>query len=559
MKKFFSQLLVALIAVATLPAWLMAADALPGGTAGKIHHFTIIAPPSAKVGEAIDVTVEAKDKDDKVLTNYRGSIFFQSDTDFGATIPAQGKAVQFKESDNGVLKISKWVIFKRVGNQELMVTGTLEDDVGWSIKIRVEDSSTTAPVVAVEAISITVPEKGSTVTSDTITISGKTKKNSKVIVKLNAKELGNTQTNEDGTFTYKLSGINQQSNILSASVVDGSNVVIGTIDSQFNYWVKAPTYYNLSIAPAKEVDGGTGITLMIDAEPGLSEVTLMIDGALLTTKEQSPGKYTIPTVSPIKAGSYPIQVTLKNILAQSTTKPDAGILVVKEPVIVAPPPVPKSMFKDVKMVSEGSRININFFVENLPKDVVAFKIGYGESANSLSKEVMTLPREKIQRPDGSYNWYIDKLEPKNYTFKIFWVLSGGLIEPSLSSEAMSALIGKWSCSIGNIGNVKVMTGDDKTVLSWDALSGALSYNVYRLSAAKDYELVENVQSNSYTLFLSSGSIVYQDFAIKALCDDRTESSVPATASRVQTGPWLLAILVAFSALLGIIFLRRRAA
>lgn len=56
---------------------------------GKIHHFSIIAPPSAKVGEAIDITVEAKDKDDKTLTAYRGSIFFQSDTDFGATIPAQ--------------------------------------------------------------------------------------------------------------------------------------------------------------------------------------------------------------------------------------------------------------------------------------------------------------------------------------------------------------------------------------------------------------------------------------------------------------------------------------
>jgi CRISPR/Cas system CSM-associated protein Csm4 (group 5 of RAMP superfamily) len=81
-----------------------------------------------------------------------------------------------------------------------------------------------------------------------------------------------------------------------------------------------------------------------------------------------------------------------------------------------------------------------------------------------------------------------------------------------------------------------MTSADKTVLSWDALSGALSYNVYRLSASKDYELVENVKANSYTLYLSSGSLVYQDFAVKALCDDKTESSVPATASRVQTGP-----------------------
>jgi hypothetical protein len=546
-----------MIALVTLPTWLLAADAVPTAIAGKIHHFTIIAPPSAKVGEAIDITVEARDKDDKVITAYRGSIFFQSDTDFGATIPAQGKAIQFKESDNGVLKISKGVIFKRVGNQELTVTEALED-VGGSIKIRVEDGSAGATIAPAETISIMVPEKGSTVTSDTITISGKTKKNSKILVKLNAKELGNTQTNEDGIFTYKVSGISQQSNILSISVLDGTNAVIGNIDSQFNYGMKIPTYYNLSITPNKEVDSSSGITFTVDAEPGLSEVTLTIDGARLTTKEQSPGKYTITTVAPAKAGSYPIQVSLKNILAQTMTKPDAATLTVREKAIVTPPPAPKSMFKDVKLTTEGSRINMNFFVENISKDIVAFKIAYGDTADTLSKEVTTLPLEKIKRLDGSYNWYIDKLEPKAYSFKIFWVLSGGLLAPDLSSEAISTMIGRGSCSIGNIGTVKSTTGDDKTVLSWDTLSGALSYNVYRLSAAKDYELVENVKSNSYTLYLSSGSLVYQDFAVKALCDDKTESSVPATASRVQTGPGFIAILVVLSGLLGIFLLRRKA-
>jgi hypothetical protein len=41
------------------------------------------------------------------MTSYRGSIFFNVETDFGATLPAQGRAIQFKESDNGVLKLSK--------------------------------------------------------------------------------------------------------------------------------------------------------------------------------------------------------------------------------------------------------------------------------------------------------------------------------------------------------------------------------------------------------------------------------------------------------------------
>lgn len=173
-------------------------------------------------------------------------------------------------------------------------------------------------------------------------------------------------------------------------------------------------------------------------------------------------------------------------------------------------------------------------VENLPTDVTNFKIAYGENADTLSNEVTTWPIEKIRQSNGSYNWYIDKLEHKTYTFKIFGLQSGSTIMTDFASEPQSATIGGGTCTIGNIGEVRSLTRADKTILSWDSLSGAISYNIYRLSVTKDYELISNVKENSYTLFLSSGSLAYSDFAVKALCDDKTESSVPAIASRVQT-------------------------
>ena len=106
----------------------------------------------------MDITVEAKDKDDKIITSYKGSVYFQSDTDFGATIPAQGRSVSFKESDNGSLKLSKAVIFKRVGNQTLSVTEAVADAVG-SISIRIEDTVGVTATGTLESISITTPEK----------------------------------------------------------------------------------------------------------------------------------------------------------------------------------------------------------------------------------------------------------------------------------------------------------------------------------------------------------------------------------------------------------------
>lgn len=84
-----------LITVITLSSVAWSAESIPQ----KIHHFTLTTPDSAKTGEAIDVTVEARDKDDKVISTYHGSVFFQAPSDFNATLPSQGKAILFTESD----------------------------------------------------------------------------------------------------------------------------------------------------------------------------------------------------------------------------------------------------------------------------------------------------------------------------------------------------------------------------------------------------------------------------------------------------------------------------
>jgi hypothetical protein len=554
MRHIIARLLVGLVTLTSSPTLLFAADT---PVIGKIHHFSIIAPPTAKIGEAIDVTVEAKDKDNNVITTYRGSIFFQSDTDFGATLPAQGKAIQFKESDNGSLKISKGLIFKRVGKQELTVTETMED-VSGSVNITVEDNATTVPIESTEPISIMTPAAGSTITTDTVEMSGKTKKNSKVLIKLNGQDAGSAQTDDAGIFTYKLTGINQQTNIVTASVVNGTNTVIGTTEITFNFSGKNPVYYNTSIQPGLEVEVGTGITIQVDAEPTLSEVTIAIDGTSLAAREWSPWKYSVTTVAPAAIGSYSLSVTLKNILAQTTTKTDAATLVVKEK--APPPPVetPKPMFKNVTVSMTGARVNVNFGFENPPANTAKFRIMYGESANNLSEEVTTSDLEKIRQTDGTYNWYISKLSPKTYTFRISPAQADGTIIAWVSSEPVSLTVGKeWACSIGNITNLTATVMKDKSVLSWDALTGATSYNVYKISASGDHELLKNVKENAYTLFLKPGTVTYEDFAVKGLCDEATESHTPAVASRVQTGPWALAVLVVFAALASVLLMRRK--
>lgn len=69
-----------------------------------------------------------------------------------------------------------------------MVTEAREDAIG-TITIRVEEGVSTTPTPTTEEISITTPEKDATITNDSYMMSGKTKKNSKVVIKLNGTEL----------------------------------------------------------------------------------------------------------------------------------------------------------------------------------------------------------------------------------------------------------------------------------------------------------------------------------------------------------------------------------
>lgn len=91
-----------------------------------VVQFEIIAPPTARVDEAIDITIRAVDKDNKVVTGYRGSIIFVPEN-FGDVVPMRGKSIAFGAEDNGEKKFSKGVTFKSAGKQKVSVVDVTDD------------------------------------------------------------------------------------------------------------------------------------------------------------------------------------------------------------------------------------------------------------------------------------------------------------------------------------------------------------------------------------------------------------------------------------------------
>ena len=522
-------------------------------------RIEIVAPTTARVGEAIDVTLRAVDKDNKTVTNYLGSVIFNTDN-IGDTIPAPWKTVTFTANDNGEKKFSKGIVFKKSGKQKIYVYD-VSDEIQGEVTVTV-DAEWTTTTTNDQTITIITPETGTKITADMVVVSGKTRKNSKVNIKLNGQDMGSPALSDDiWIFTKNISGITQESNILVAELIDGTNTVVAkSAEVKFGKVTSTSSTYGLTIMPSSTVEASSPIEITIDATPGLSELSISLDGSILTAKEGTAGKYSLQTVAPQKAWVYKLPISQKDALGQVKTAESATVLTVTEKVVVVvpPTPVPVPTFKNIKTVTKGSKIVFDFWVENAGSDLSGFKIAYGPNADALNQEVVTLPLNRIpsQLVPGGYTWYVDKIPEGTYTFKIFGRAQDGSLISGFSSEPIVATIGKDSCTIGNVAGLIVKTDEDKSVISWEALTGATSYNIYKVSAAGDYALFQNTKEPTYTINLAKGDIVYENFVVKAKCDEVTESKEYSSMSKVQTWPGTVAVLVILSAI-GWAFLMRR--
>lgn len=517
--------------------------------------FEITAPAQAKVNEAIDVTVRAIDKDKKTVTNYKGSIIFISDT-FGDTVPSPGKAISFTQEDAWQKKFSKGVIFRSSGNQKIYVADVDNSaDITWETTISVQPADTNSnPTDQTETVVVVTPAQNTKITSDNLAVSGKTKKNSKVSIILNGKEEGTSISDENGLFTKTISSPLQEKNILKVNLLDGSNVVIASSDDvAFEKTATSVGFSNFVINPSTVVETSTSLSILLEGEPGLTAVSATLDNSLISLTESSPGKYTSNTVAPAKPGIYPIDVSGTTTLGQLIEKKGMSTLVVSQKIEELHP-----AFSQVKAIMKDKRVTLTFSVKDAPKELDKFKIAYGENTDSLTNESITYSSGKIQWSWWVYSWYIDLPAPKPYVFKIFGLSTDGSIIQNLIPEIVKVATGDAACMIGAVGDITVVNEAGKSILTWKTLTGAQSYNIYRITSAGDEEFVKNVTEAKYVIYQSWNTPEYNDFTVKALCQDKKESADASKVSRVQTGPEIITLLLIISSIVGVFILRKKA-
>lgn len=318
--------------------------------------------------------------------------------------------------------------------------------------------------------------------------------------------------------------------------------------------------------------GYTG-TIFISVEKDYRATVPYVDGYTFTSLDQ--GVKTFPKgLSFSKAGNFKVNVsdldeptifwnTSINILEEEkepkeTTISNSVVKPVNEP-IVENTITSKPSFKILKVETGDRRATFTFNVLNDSPLIRKFQFTYTDPEGKSNK-VLTYEKERIKSKNGEYVWYIPNLNLTKYTISIAWVNASGETMEGITSKPFEADLSLWSagkCIIPNVSGLRVLPKKDTSVLYWDSIPEAISYNIYKRNSNGEYVFLQETKNDSYTIYISDNSVRYDEFSVKAICSDGTESLKFSPSTSVRTGPSEVILLAFISAIIGFIIVRKR--
>lgn len=436
--------------------------------AAWIDHFEVTLWSSeAAVNEAIDITIEAVDKNWNTVKDYAWTILILSETDPKAELPNEIKdnSYTFKESDQWKIKFENALKFKSTWKQELNIYDLSDENVMWIWEVNITGNAVSDSL----SISILSPEDWIILWKNEVTVSWKTEKNHQVVIKTNWKEALKTVSNDMWTFEEKLEWLENWELVLSASVLDADNKEVWvskevkvTIDA------KNPEYKSIRVLPSNTIDSESEISIEVLAEKWLKEVTAIINDTITKLVEWPDWVYIWKTNAPKEAWDYNVDLKLINDMWNQTQK------------------------------KQASKITVN-----------------AADLNSAAEQTTVTV------------WGVEK--------KIY--------------------------KITNLQLTKLKT---KSILTWDKIAEAESYNIYKQLDWNKLDLVENIKEPRYEVNIVWDKITYDYFVVEPVVKTESWETFKwelSEATKIQTWPKEILLLLILSMILWFIIMtakRRKA-
>lgn len=436
---FWKKLILATIINLFWISWVLAAS---------VDHFNVtLSPKAAKVWEALDLTIEAVDKNNTTVTDYTWMILVFSESDPWAELPIvlEENTYLFKATDQWKIVFENAVKFFEEWEQNINIYDFNDDTIFgiWEANITKDEW---AEKIWIEILS---PENWLTIWVNKIKISWTTEKNHQVKIILNSKQDFTSTSNNEWVFEKDLTNLVAWDNIIIAKVLNADwDIVWESKEVKVKVEKSNLSLINVKVNP-EEVDSEWQFEIEVTTTPKLREVNAVINDVISKLKETKDWVYTEKLFAPKDEGTYKIDIILKNDLWNEEKELWAASIKVR------------------KVVLESAEVTEN--TDN----------------NSDKKDL-----------------------------KITWL--------------------------------KLVELKTKSILTWDKLEDAKSYNVYKKFDNWELELIENVVEPKFEVEIVWEEIKYEYFAVKALAETGSWEIYEwdlSEATKIKTGPEMLILLI----------------
>ena len=346
---------------------------------GKVNSFEIQGLASnVEVDKDLTFTVIARDKDGNVASNYTGTIIIAALEDENAVLPNDGEYT-FKESDQGKFTFNLALRFTELGKQTLQILDKNEWDIIGEKEVNVVSANAVTPTPDSNLV-IKSPKDGSELGNSLVIISGQGDPNINLKVFMDDVKVGDSETDEDGFFTYNAQNISTGTHIFYVMSESGdvSPSVTVTVDTL------PPPLNDFSIEPEGDVLPGMALKIRVQSEPNLEEVSVRLQGVEEPLPENSgqPGTYSATVAAPMIEGDYPIDVLLIDKLANKSEFRNKASIRVSGPDLVYPPKV-----EGLEGEAMDSKVHLNWSpIIDHESEIKSYRIKYGTAIDKLDEE-----------------------------------------------------------------------------------------------------------------------------------------------------------------------------
>lgn len=441
--------------------------------AGTVDHFQVkLFPENAKTWEALDLTIQAVDSNNAVVTGYKWTILIFSESDPEAKLPIvlEDNTYKFTASDQWKVIFENAVSFTKEWTQNIYVYDFNEDSIFGFAEAGISKWNTTAST----NISILSPENWLVIWDNKVKVSGTSDKNHQIKLLINAKTEILTMTNDSWTFEREVTWLKEWDNSIQALVLDADWNEIWTSNIVKIKVEKSSMALTSAKANPDIVDSESAFEIQVIATPWLKQVQTVLNDVITILPEKESGKYIAKTYAPKDEWTYPINVILKDDLWHEVT------------------------------------------------EIWATSIKVNPALNSAEESTGTW---ELSASWATTETWATKEEVKEKDLKVKWL--------------------------------KLVKLKSKSILTWDKLEDAKSYNVYKKLENWELEFIENVTEPKFEILvdMNEKEEKFEYFAVKAVAEDDEWKEYEwdlSEATKIQTGPEMIILLI-IALMLGWVF------